>query len=155
LRENEHTLYAFATREERSLFENLLRVSSIGPAGALQILSQSHLPRLVQAIANGDSAYLQTLKGVGKKSAERIILELRDRLSIEGLTIEAAAKSSLVNAAYPEDALKALLVLGLTPEMARQRLQNVADLDKNGKSKDRNIKDRETQEWIRLALKHG
>lgn len=144
VRENELSLYGFATTEEKSLFLNLIRVSGIGPSTAMQILGQSSRERLVQAIVNGDMTYLTSLKGLGKKTSERIVVELRDRL--QGM-LSSPDSAAPVSGQYPDDALRALLVLGLSADSARQRLSRVAA--SGGQRPAR------TEDWIRLALKSG
>ncbi|MBF0245039.1 MAG: Holliday junction branch migration protein RuvA, partial [Planctomycetes bacterium] len=79
-RENEISLCGFSTHEERGLFLSLIRVSGIGPSTALQILGQAPLQILVRAIVTSDLIFLKSIKGLGKKTAERIIVELRDQL---------------------------------------------------------------------------
>ena len=103
IRETAHTLYGFATEEERDLFLLLIdRVSGIGPAIAMAILSGMPAGRFKACVAGGESAELSKIKGLGKKTAERIVLELRDRMSqlVAPPAHEAAAVAS------PEDRLR-------------------------------------------------
>ena len=80
MREDALSLYGFATRLEQDLFERLIGVSGIGPKVALAVLSGIEPPDLIRAIERGDLARLTAIPGVGKKTAERIVLELKDRL---------------------------------------------------------------------------
>jgi holliday junction DNA helicase RuvA len=93
IRETAHTLYGFATEEERDVFLLLIdRVSGIGPAIAMAVLSGMPVPRFKQAVVAGDVAELSRVKGLGKKTAERIVLELKEKLGAdEPVPISAAA----------------------------------------------------------------
>jgi Holliday junction DNA helicase RuvA len=78
VREDQLELFGFASREEKELFLTLLSVNGIGPKGAMGILSGTEFSQLVSAVAEGDKAFLQKVPGVGKKTAERLVLELAD-----------------------------------------------------------------------------
>ncbi len=78
-------LYGFATAEEKAMFEKLITVSGIGPKSAISVLSGVKLSELMTAIASGDSTLLSKVKGLGKKSAERICLELKDKVTAVSL----------------------------------------------------------------------
>jgi Holliday junction DNA helicase RuvA len=113
VREDLLALFGFASREEKRLFERLLAVSGIGPKLAVTILSGIAAPQLVAAIKAGDTAKLTKTPGVGKKTAERMVLELRDKLTdFLSAPHEAAPKlpvgddvlSALVNLGYPRPA---------------------------------------------------
>jgi len=80
VREEAFDLYGFTSQMEKSLFLTLLSVNGIGPKSALGILSAVEAPQLVDAIVNGDQALLSSISGIGKKTAERLVLELRDKL---------------------------------------------------------------------------
>lgn len=80
IRENSQELYGFENKEEQSLFELLISISGIGPKSALGILNVSNPTSLKQAIASGDTTNLTKVSGIGKKSAQKIILELKDKL---------------------------------------------------------------------------
>ncbi len=115
VRENALELYGFITFPELDLFETLINVSGIGPKGALGILGTAPLDTLKKAIAAGDTSYLTRVSGIGRKTAEKIVLELKDKM----------AGSSDVSA--PElkeeaDALDALISLGYTRKEARDAL---------------------------------
>jgi Holliday junction DNA helicase RuvA len=81
VREDNISLYGFTTAAERGLFETLISVSGIGPKLALGMLSAMSVPRLIAAISGGDSAELTGIPGIGKKTAERLILELKGKLA--------------------------------------------------------------------------
>jgi Holliday junction DNA helicase RuvA len=113
LRENEVSLYGFETKSELTFFQALLGVSGIGPKVALGALSGANVDALRSAIAAGDSDYLTQLPGIGKKTAQRIILDLRGKLEAEEL-IPAPALSSV-----DEDVLAALLSMGYSESETR------------------------------------
>ena len=145
VRENEIFLCGFLSIEERALFLNLIKVSGVGPTTALQILGQTTIQRVVSDIVGGQVASLTQIKGIGKKTAERIILELRDKLKLEAFAGAALTKVTPLGP-WPEDALLALLALGLTPERARERLEILAKASPQPQHVD---------EWVKKALKHG
>jgi Holliday junction DNA helicase RuvA len=120
VRENALDLYGFSTHTELSFFELLITISGIGPKSALGILSVAPIDTLKKAISAGDPTYLTQVSGIGKKSAERIVVELRDKLSA-GLT------SSDMSGMMKEetDALAALQSLGYTTAEARDALKDV------------------------------
>src|ERR1700728_992085 len=85
VREDAHVLYGFATYEERTLFRNLLKVSGVGPRIALAILSGGTAATFARAVRERDAAALTRIPGVGRKIAERLIVEMRDRLELAGV----------------------------------------------------------------------
>ncbi|WP_126427914.1 Holliday junction branch migration protein RuvA [Brevibacillus marinus] len=121
VREDAHTLYGFAAREERDLFRRLLEVSGLGPKGALAILAAAQPEQVVAAILEENIAYLTSFSGIGKKTAQRIILDLKDKLqgtaALALLPPVAAAGQTAAGGALGE-ALAALAALGYTePEL--------------------------------------
>ncbi len=116
VREDQLALYGFATEAEKELFERLITVSGIGPRLAQTILSGLPAPDLLQAIAAGDLARLTRIPGIGKKTAERMVVELRDKL--QALAREAAP--SRPTAASDEDLVAALVNLGYKPSQAEK-----------------------------------
>ncbi|MGD0200607.1 MAG: Holliday junction branch migration protein RuvA [Bryobacteraceae bacterium] len=115
VREDALALYGFATADEQMLFERLIAVSGIGPKGAIAVLSGLPTADLIASIRAGDAARLVRIPGVGRKTAERIILELREKLP--ETAAEAAASAALGGArtglsALEQDALSALMNLG-------------------------------------------
>ena len=107
-------LYGFATREERSCFERLLSVSGVGPKAALAILSVTTPDRFTLAVVTGDEKALTAAAGVGKKLAQRIILELKDKIAGEQMRVEASAPTAAPAAPGGKvaEASAALTVLG-------------------------------------------
>jgi len=116
VRDERPVLYGFASREERTLFEKLLTVSKIGPSIALSLLSAMEPGRLAAAVDAGDTALLAKVKGVGKRTAERLCVELKDRLGVVGtlpgpVTDRAASVSAaLVALGYPRAGAEAAAV---------------------------------------------
>lgn len=119
VREDVIALYGFATRQERRVFERLISISGIGPRLAVTILSGGSVEGLVGAIKRGDLARLTSIPGVGKKTAERIVVELRDKL--QDVTEEAAKPTVEV------DVLSALENLGYSRPIAEAALRRAAD----------------------------
>ncbi len=107
-------LYGFATTEEKAMFLKLITVSGVGPKMAIGILSGMKLSDLIVAIINEDSNMLSKIKGLGKKSAERICLELKDKVSTNGLAIENNIQlSGNYNETALNDAVDTLINLGV------------------------------------------
>ena len=98
IREDVLALYGFASTDQRHLFETLLGVSGIGPKVALSLLASAPTDELRATIAGGDTARLSRVPGIGKKTAERLVLELRGKLDIKGLPVAAGATPALVAA---------------------------------------------------------
>ena len=108
VREDAQLLYGFGTDRERATFRQLLKVNGVGAKSALSILSGLSVDDLIQAIALQETAMLTRVPGVGKKTAERLLLELKDKFSVDGLT---NASSSAIRSSSG-DVLNALLALG-------------------------------------------
>ena len=124
VREDILDLYGFLGREELEFFEMLINVSGIGPKGALAILGIASLETLRRAISTGDIAYLTKISGIGKKTAEKIVIELRDKMGKES---GESLKGEL-------DALEALKSLGYSQSEAREALKKVtSDANTNTK----------------------
>ena len=121
VREDALLLFGFATGDERALFEKLLSVSGIGPRVALTVLSGLPLPDLVAAITSQDVRRLSTIPGVGKKLAERLGLELKDKLGNLGASPRGASVSAPANVG--EDAVGALRNLGYREPEARAAVE--------------------------------
>jgi Holliday junction DNA helicase RuvA len=117
VREDQIALYGFATPRERDLFERLITVSGIGPRLAQVVLSGLPAGDLLQAIAGGDLARLTRIPGVGKKTAERMVVELRDAL--QGLARESAPETA-ATATSDDDLVAALVHLGYKPGQAEK-----------------------------------
>ena len=128
VREDALDLYGFLDRPELEFFEMLINVSGIGPKGALGILGIATIETLKKAIGTGDTAYLTKVSGIGKKTAEKIILELKDKVSKETGT----EKSNSLRGEL--DVLEALKSLGYSQGEAREALKNVSpDANTNAK----------------------
>jgi len=140
VRDDQLKLYGFATREERDFFEMLISVSGIGPALGLALLSGSSVDSLKNAILNEDFTYLKKIKGVGLKTAQRIVLELKG-----GIEEMAAAGATATDEAAQNrnDACKALLSLGFSPRQADEAVRRA--LERIGK-------DAPVEELLRQAL---
>ena len=131
VREDAITLFGFAEKDEKKLFENLLEVSGIGGKLALAILSGMPLGSLCNAIVNGDIKLLSKISGVGKRTAERLVVDLRDKLPKLGLSFAPATNNTTPTKDDPrsgaiEDALMALAQLGFKNEQAREVVNNIA-----------------------------
>lgn len=122
VREDALTLFGFVDDEELTLFEMLISVSGIGPRSALSILSLAPVLRLKAAISSGEAELLQKSSGVGKKTAERIVLELKDKISAE--SFEGQAKTiQLIES--DRDVYEALTSLGYTSQQAKETLSKI------------------------------
>lgn len=127
VRETAHNLYGFATEEERDLFLMLIeRVSGIGPAIAMAVLSGMPVERFKSCVINGDAIEIARVKGLGKKTAERIVLELKDKVGVTDTWQDAAAGTVSAPAA---DAEMALISLGYKQADARKAVRAILDTD--------------------------
>lgn len=133
IREDDHLLFGFMTEPERQLFLMLISVSGIGPKIAMSALSGMSVRELKAAIVEGDAKRLSSVNGVGKKTAERMVVELRDRIS-KGEALEAVSGSTHLEPddTRARDAVLALTALGFQPNSARDRV--VAVLKQPGAS---------------------
>jgi len=145
VREDAQLLYGFATIRERLLFRSLLKVNGVGAKLALTILSGSDVDDFARSVQEGDAASLTRLPGVGKKTAERLIIEMRDRLKeisgAMGLKPVVSEAASLAGA--KDEAIEALIALGYKPVEADKMIRSVHS---NGMS---------TEDLIRLALQRN
>lgn len=154
-REDSQTLYGFMDRESRDFFRMIVdKVSGIGPKIALNLLGSLSLPTLKISIANGDVAMLSKAQGLGKKTAERIVVELKDKVLPKELTPTSVSKSSTSenteinrnlggNLTHYQDAVSALLTLGYKATDADQAIRRAYDSMEENAS---------TEELIRVAL---
>jgi len=122
VREDALALYGFLTQDEKALFEKLIGVSGIGPTLAVKILSGLAAPELIQAIRKGEVERLVRIPGVGKKTAERMALELRDKLPA-ATGEEPAQPVAAALSAIEQDVLSALLNLGCARPQAEQAVR--------------------------------
>ena len=134
VREDILDLYGFLEMEELEFFEMLIGVSGIGPKGALAILGIASIDTLRRAISTGDIAYLTKISGIGKKTAEKIVIELRDKMA------KGDSERSGTSLQGELDALEALKSLGYSQNEARDALKKVTE-------------DKDTNTKIREALK--
>jgi len=135
VREDALDLYGFTDRENLSFFEQLIKVSGIGPKSAMNILAIASLDTLTQAIIEGDASYLTKVSGIGRKTAEKIILELRDKIG---------PSESSGTLSQESDVIEALVSLGYQRREAQEVLRKLPK--ESGSAK-------ETSEKIREALK--
>lgn len=143
IREEALVLYGFATEEERAVFKLLLSVSGVGPKMAQTILSGMDVALLREAIISNNLAALAGIAGVGRKTAERIVLELRDKiLKLDLKAAPIAVQTDMQQAR--SDAYSALLALGFAKPMAEKAVRAAIAEMPNAK----------TEDLIRLALKH-
>ena len=128
VKEDEMSLYGFSSQNEKSLFLQLLDISGVGPKLALAILGGLPLSELAGAIAAGNTAVICSIKGVGKKTAERIVMDLKDKIEGPARTSVAptpAKKTKLDEKA--EEAVSVLIALGIKPDVAERNVLNVYD----------------------------
>ena len=124
IREDAHVLYGFINEQERSLFRLLIGVSGVGANTARMILSSIAAPQLEQFILSGDHAMLKKVKGIGSKTAERIIVDLKDKIKPTGDTF--ILQPSVTNEVY-EEALAALVMLGFNRVQSQKVLKKLFD----------------------------
>ena len=129
VREDSHTLYGFATTNERQLYVKLVGVNGVGPSTARMILSSMRLDDVVSAISNNNIAVLKTIKGIGPKAAQRLVVELQDKLG--GIGTDAAYTLS-GGSTQMDEAMEALMALGFAkPAIAKILLRISADAGNN------------------------
>lgn len=138
VREQSQDLFGFSSLAAKRLFELLISVQGIGPKAALAILSLSTSQHVRSAIANGDVLFIQKASGVGKRSAERVVVDLKDKVGLAAAAYELAPKGQ-TTPMQGDDALDALMALGYNLAQAVQSLEGVDS-------------DLPTQQRIKLAL---
>lgn len=140
VRENIEELYGFLSLSAKKIFELLISVQGVGPKAAIAILSLAEAEEVRNAIANADAAFIAKASGVGKKSAERVIVDLRDKV---GAPSHYGASNSVTSGSemQPDEALDALIALGFPLKEATAALENV----------DKSLP---VEERIKLALKN-
>ncbi len=131
IREDAHVLYGFLSDRERSLFRGLIRVSGVGPKLALALLSGMRADDFIRCVELKDTATLTRLPGVGKKIAERLVMEMRDRLGDLGRMPALAASAGASAVPPPDDprgeAVSALIALGYKPAEAVRLIDGLGD----------------------------
>ena len=140
VRENAEELYGFSSLTAKKLFELLISVQGVGPKAGIAIMSLAEAEEVRNAIANGDVTFVSKASGVGKKSAERVIVDLKDKVGIPSRYGATEVKVVGVNDSEVDEALDALMALGFTLKEATVALSEV----------DRNLA---VEERVRLALK--
>jgi Holliday junction DNA helicase RuvA len=144
VKEDAHTLYGFISKDEKTLFRELIRVNGIGPKVALAILSHLNIASLMNAVAHEDDVLLAKTPGIGKKTAQKLIVELKDRL--EKLSLSNTANQQITASANvnpnTKQALAALQSLGFKAKEAEKMLAAISDDSLS------------TEELIRLALQN-
>ncbi len=141
VREDAHILYGFADKNERELFRQLITVSGVGSNTARLILSSLSPQEITEAIAAGNVSILQSVKGIGSKTAQRIVVDLKDKLEKAGISIE---KLDLQHNTKKEEALSGLTILGFNKSLAEKAIDKV--LKKEGANLS-------VEELIKSALK--
>ena len=145
IRDDAHILFGFSTEADRVMFRTLIKVNGVGPKLALTILSGQSVDEFHRCIMDNDTAALVRLPGVGKKTAERLIIEMRDKLpksgeaGVDAGTV-ANGGSAVPRSSAKQEAISALCALGYKPAEASKMVQNIAQEDKS------------CEEIIRLAL---
>lgn len=141
VREDAWTLYGFATADERKLFQRLMGTTGVGPALAMNLLSTLTGERLVRAVREGDLATLTQVPRVGKKLAERLVLELRDKL--DGADVPTSGANAVGSIGPSADAVRALVALGYQAADAERAVRLALDGAPKGET---------TADLIRRAL---
>lgn len=141
IREDAHLLFGFATKEERTTFRQLIKVTGIGAKTALGILSALSSEELAHAIANDDVKWLSTVPGIGKKTAERLIVELRGKLEAKPQSLENTSTNTSLFSTARSDIVGALIALGYHEKDAIKAVKALPEQVEVG-------------EGVRLALKN-
>ena len=142
IRENSHDLFGFVNLDTMQLFEQLLDVNGVGPKMALSVLSVGSANEVRRAIAGGDTKFIQQASGVGKRVAERIVVDLKDKVGLAGVDLATTGMLQSDTLLRKDEAVEALVALGYSPQDAAAALANVPA-------------DKPTEERIKLALKHS
>lgn len=122
VREDAQLLYGFKEHSEKRLFQLLISVSGVGPATALLVLSSADAEEIQQAILSGNAAWFKGVKGIGPKSAQRIIIDLKDKISKENISVD---NSLGLNNTIKEEALSALINLGFNKNQAEKGITKI------------------------------
>jgi len=144
--ENAQVLFGFFDQQEKDLFLHLISVSGVGASTARMMLSGMQPQEIIRAIVNSDARLLEQIKGIGKKSAERLVLELKDKLSKMTVTGTTASGGSTFTASTPhQDAIQALMSLGIQKSTAEKAIDKTLQAAGDGLS---------VEALIKLALKN-
>ena len=144
VKEDSHTLFGFTNPNEKKMFLHLLSISGVGPSTGLMIQSSLTSTELKEAIVQEDVRTIQSVKGIGGKTAQRIILELKDKLKREGLIEENTGTATTSHNTIRNEALSALVTLGINKNAAEKSINAIL---KNSGNKIT------LEELIKLALK--
>lgn len=145
VREDDEILFGFASEQEKEMFVKLTSVSGVGPKIAISILSGSTLGELALAISTNDAKRISSIKGVGKKTAEKICVELRDKVSaLDAASLAGGNSAGGAESAVLRDAVAALRALGFTEEVSSKMVTEVLAKDPSVDS---------VEKIVRLALK--
>jgi holliday junction DNA helicase RuvA len=125
IREQSHDLFGFLSKDTKGLFERLLDVNGIGPKMALNMLSIGTSTEVRQAIAGGDVKFIQQANGVGKRVAERVVVELKDKVGLTGVDLESTSLLQSEAAMSKDEAVEALVALGYSLADATHALKGV------------------------------
>ncbi|GAA0891391.1 Holliday junction branch migration protein RuvA [Fulvivirga kasyanovii] len=125
VKEDSHTLYGFSNASEKKMFLNLISISGVGPSTGLMIQSSLSSGELKQAIINEDVKVIQGVKGIGGKTAQRIILELKDKIRKEGLYPDESELTSSSHNTIRSEALSALITLGINKSTAEKSIDRI------------------------------
>jgi Holliday junction DNA helicase RuvA len=147
IREDAHLLYGFYSEEERKLFRQLISVSGVGTSTAMLILSAYTPEELVSFIVNGEVARLKSVKGIGAKTAQRIIVDLKDRFDKGEISLE---KLDIEHNTIKEEALSGLTVLGFNKKASEKAIQQVLT---SAQDQGESIADLSVEKLIKDALK--
>jgi Holliday junction DNA helicase RuvA len=140
VKEDSHTLFGFSDEAEKKVFLQLISISGVGPSTGLMVQSSLSAHELQQAIINEDVGTIQSVKGIGAKTAQRIILELKDKLKKEGFATSSASSYNTVRS----EALSALITLGINKNIAEKTIDKILKNSGNEVT---------LEELIKLALK--
>jgi Holliday junction DNA helicase RuvA len=145
LTENSQVLFGFFTLPEKELFMHLISVSGVGASTARMMLSGMQPDEIIRAIVQGDARQLEAIKGIGKKSAERLVLELKDKLSKINTNNNPLGGFAVAQANPYQDAIQALIALGIQKTVAEKAVDKTIKLEGAGES---------LEALIKLALKN-
>ncbi|HEX8546211.1 MAG TPA: Holliday junction branch migration protein RuvA [Cytophagaceae bacterium] len=131
IKEDAHTLYGFSENSEKKVFMDLISISGVGPNTAIMVLSSLSAGELQQAIVNEDVRTIQGVKGIGAKTAQRIILELKDKFKKDSLTDNIKLPSHSSHNTIRNEALSALITLGIPRSAAEKNIDTIIKRDSN------------------------
>lgn len=146
VKEDAQTLFGFSEEKEKKRFLELISISGVGPSTALMVLSSLSPEELQSAIINGDAKTISSVKGIGQKTAQRIILELKDKMAKEGLLDRAVGISLVKDNTVRSEALSALATLGINKSAAEKTVDQILKENTGQVS---------LEELIKLALKRA